>query len=189
MAPEDPLEKPMDEAVIVQDNARELLLAELLRLKHMPGRWGHDAEDEVGNPYELKTTTKSGFGTGRDVSPRMIAEWRTRYWVCARGRNLRSGFVFDEIYFLSPEMLEEWFKSVDARFAPDARLRDRAIERLRDVVEPKDLERVEYLFNRGMTYNNPHIGLVYVRSHGVLLDRNDPAASLRAVVAKHPITR
>lgn len=178
-----------DETLIVQDNARELLLANLLQLKHMPGRWGHDAEDEHGNHYELKTTTRSGFGTGRDVSPRMISEWRTRYWVCAQGRNLRSGFIFDEIHFLSPGMLEEWFSTLEARFAPDEKLRDLAIERLRDSVKEEDLRRVEYLFNRGMTYNNPHIGRAYVKAHGVSLGTVNPADKLRALVTTYPIKK
>jgi Restriction endonuclease PvuII len=178
-----------EEQVIVQDNTRELLLAELLGLKHMPGRWGHDAEDEFGNRFELKTSTKSGFGTGRDVSPRMIAEWRTRYWIFARGQNLKTGFRFEEVTFLSPGMLEGWFAYIESRFEPDAKLRVTVISMMKETLGAEDLARIEYLFNRGMTYNNPHISVAYVRKNGVELDLSDAARDLKRAVSANPIKR
>src|SRR2546427_9421042 len=109
-------ERPVEEEVQVQDSAREDQLSRLLRLRRMPGRHGHDAEDEFGNRYELKSTTRGGVGTGRDVSQEMIDGWRKRYWICAKGRNLRSGFQINELYFLSPAMMEGWFQQMEEKF-------------------------------------------------------------------------
>jgi len=176
-----------DEEVIVQDIQRELLLANLLRLRHMKGRHGHDAEDEEGNPIELKTTTKDGFGTGRDVSLAMITEWKTRYWVCAKGRNLRSGFKIEEVYFLSPKMLQGWFGKMEKKFGPDIILREKMVSEVRNILSKEELQRLEYLVNRGMTYNNPHVGLSYVRKNGVRIGLQSPAKDLKALIVANPL--
>lgn len=172
---------------MVQDNDREQLVCKLLNLTQMPGRAGHDAEDEMGNKYELKSTTKGGFGTGRDVSPGMIQNWRERYWVCAKGRNLRSGFNIEELYFLSPNMLEGWFSSMESKFSNDYELREKALRNQRGELSQEEIERLNYLISRGATYNNPHIGLSYVRENGISIDLGEPAKHLRKLVRENPI--
>jgi hypothetical protein len=178
---------PVEEEVQVQDSAREDQLSRLLKLRRMPSRHGHDAEDEFGNPYELKSTTRGGVGTGRDVSQGMIDQWRTRYWICAKGRNLRSGFQISELYFLSPRMMEEWFQQMEEKFLADRELRDRVLARITDTVTPVETERIRYLIERGMTYNNPHISWIYIRRHGLKLDIRNGADQLRKMVGRYPL--
>lgn len=171
----------------VQDDEREIQLCELLQLKHMEGRAGHDAEDEFGNKYELKSTTMTGFGTARDVSLEMINNWRQRYWICAKGTNLVSGFEIEELYFLSPRMLEGWFSQMEARFAPDEGLRKKILSAQAGKLSRLEEERLDYLIKRGMTYNNPHIGMNYVRKNGILINSDNPASHLRKLVRENPI--
>lgn len=55
-------EPTKDDAVEVQDAAREQLLRERFGLLASgEGRGGTDAIDEAGNPFELKTTTKNSI--------------------------------------------------------------------------------------------------------------------------------
>ena len=178
-----------DEEVQVQDSAREDQLARLLGLRRMPGRHGHDAEDKTGNRYELKTTTKGGVGTGRDVSQQMIDEWRKRYWICAKGRNLRRGFQIDELFFLSPAMMEEWFQQMEDKFVADRDLRDKVLSATSGAITAVEEQRVRYLLDRGMTYNNPHISWNYVRTHGLSLDPRTGQDQLRAMVERYPLKR
>ena len=69
----------------VQDQDRESKMIDILGLIGTEQRMGHDAEDKAGNRYELKSTTKDKFGTGRDVSVEMIKKWRELYWIFATG--------------------------------------------------------------------------------------------------------
>jgi hypothetical protein len=179
-----PLPKVNDK-VRVQDDRREVQLAKLLDLIPRTARAGHDAEDSDGNHYELKTTTMAGFGTARDVSRSMIDIWRTRYWICAKGRNLASGYEFDEIYFLSPSMLNGWFKNMEQKFEPDEAIRDKALPKLKDTLTKKELKRLKYLIDRGMTYNNPKIPLNYVRKNGISLDIRNAASELKKLVREN----
>lgn len=176
-----------DDEVMVQDNDREKLLCKVLNLTQMSGRAGHDAEDEMGNKYELKSTTKGGFGTGRDVSPGMIQNWRERYWVCAKGRNLKSGFEIEELYFLSPSMLEDWFSSMLSKFSKDYELREKTLNNQKDQLSQDEIKRLNYLISRGATYNNPHISLSYVRENGIPIQLDKPDKHLRELVRENPI--
>ena len=97
-----------DAVQTIQDAARETLMRERFGLLESDeGRMGADAVDELGNRYELKSATRTGVTTGRDLGIHTPQRYRTRYWIICRGTNLRrAGFVVDECRFLSPSMLE-----------------------------------------------------------------------------------
>ncbi len=64
----------------IQDSRRERELRELFALKDLElRRIGPDAIDEKGFEYELKSTTVSGVGIGRDVGLHTIREYRRKY--------------------------------------------------------------------------------------------------------------
>ena len=82
----------MVERVPIQDQAREDMMVNLLGLKKAEGRLGHDAEDDKGNIFELKSSTKNSFGTGRDVSISMINKWRKKALDICKWYELQDGF-------------------------------------------------------------------------------------------------
>ena len=180
-----------EEEVEVQNNVRERRLVEILGLMPLKGRAGADAVDAKGNHFELKTSTRGGVTTARDVGPHTLAHYRTLYWVVARGRNLRTGFVIDEVHFLAPQMLEDWFRDIERRyFDRDQALVQDALGILRGAGFTGDLDRLAYLLNRGMTLNNPKIPWHYVRSHGVRLNlATDLPNQVAHLVTQHPICR
>ena len=169
----------------VQDQGREEKMIRMLGLRGVVGRLGHDAEDDDGHTFELKSTTKNSFGTGRDVSINMIGRWRTRHWIFAVGTNYRDGFEIDAMYLCTPTMMKEQFDLFEARFGPDLTLRDTVIGYIKKLLEKSQIERLTYLIDRGMTYNNPHISLKYVREHGIELDLANAAQSLKQVMNQH----
>ena len=67
-------------------------------------------------------------------------------------------------------MLENWFQSMEKKFEPDIRVRDLVISKVKADLNDIQLSRIKYLINRGMTYNNPHIRLKYVRENGISLN-------------------
>lgn len=169
----------------VQDQAREDQMISVLGLKKTAGRLGHDAEDEYGNIFELKSSTKGSFGTGRDVSIEMIDRWRKRHWIFANGTNYSDGFRIESLYYCSPTMMESCFDAMSAKFEPDITLRESVLRHIRKILSATQIDRLTYLINRGMTYNNPHIGMKYIKEHGIEINLNDPKTSLQNVM-KNP---
>jgi hypothetical protein len=97
-----------EDLATVQDDTRERQMRELFGL--LPsgqGRMGADAVDEHGNPFELKSATRIGVTTGRDLGIHTLQRYRTRYWIICKGIYRRTGFDIEECRFLSPAMLEE----------------------------------------------------------------------------------
>lgn len=175
----------------VQDNRRERQLASLLDLQRTGARVGDDATDEFGNPYELKTTTQNDIGTSRDVGPAYANRMRQRYLVAAKGRNTTYGFSADEIWLLHPHDLDEWIKAkLESRFEADEAIAETAIMAAQEdgTLTEDEVERLRYLVQRGMTFNNPKVSMNYIRAHGTLLDDDDPALQLREIVKARPIT-
>ena len=165
-----------DVEVEVQDNEREDQLIRLFGLKKLKGRAGADAIDEFGHLFEIKSTTKGGVGTGRDVSIEMLNEWRNRYWIIAKGKNFASGYQFEKIYFLSPSMIEGAFKKIEDTITPDLNLKDKVIRILSNQIPRQfssdELEKINYLMARGSTKNNPHISWIYIKEYGILIENN-----------------
>jgi hypothetical protein len=177
-----------DELVQIQDNVREIQLCTLFDLRMSTNRLGPDAYDENDNPFELKTTTQNGVGTGRDVSFEMIQEWRQRYWVIAKGRNLKSGFDIDIIYFLDPQMMDGAFKKIEDHMSPDIQLRDKTISLIKKEMNTEETKRLHYLITRGSTLNNPKISWKYVQENGVIIKGNY-AKELRRLVKQYPLIK
>lgn len=177
-----------DREVEVQDSRREHAIRRLFGLqKSGQGRMGADAVDDSGNEYELKSTTKEGVSTARDVGPHTIEKWRKRYWLFAKGRNLGSGFEIEATYFLHPDDMEGWFQKLEKRFAQDLSLLRRAKPVLRQAgLSPQEIERLQYLVGRGLTLNNPKVPWDYVRRHGVLI-KGDHVTTRRKLVQKRPL--
>lgn len=173
--------------VEVQDNLREAQLRDLFQLRPSgQGRQGADALDESENPFELKTTTKGGVSTARDVGPHTVVKWRTRYWLFAKGKNLATGFAIDETYLLHPDNMEEWFASL-ARFADDLALLERVQKSMAQAgYTDAEVKRITYLVSRGCTLNNPHIPWSYVQKNGIQITQNH-ALELRKFVDTHPL--
>jgi len=173
----------------IQDAARETLMRERFGLlESSEGRMGADAVDELGNRYELKSATRSGVTTGRDLGMHTLQRYRTRYWIICRGTNLRrAGFVVEECRFLSPSMLEGWFQQIERRLQSDLDLLERVLSiiRRRGFAEA-EIERLSYLVHRGYTLNNPKIPWHYVETHGIRIE-GDPKAHLRRLVSEHPL--
>ena len=151
----------------------------MLGLKEVAGRMGHDAEDDAGRTFELKSTTRTSFGTARDVSIDMIRGWRSHYWIFATGTNYKDGFEIESLYLCTPAMMSAQFDTFEAKFGPDLTLRNSVVSHVGKILKKSQLDRLTYLIDRGMTYNNPHIDLKYVQEHGVELDLSDAAQSLK----------
>ncbi len=160
----------------------------MLNLSESDRRIGADALDKSGNPYELKTTTKSSLGTGRDIGYTYLAHMRTRYWIAAKGKQTRYGFAFDEIYFLHPDDLEEWIAVIEARLKADDLIIEAAAAAFAKA-GGTDLEvtRLKYLGRRGGTLNNPKIPWSYVTRKGQLLGQH-PELDLVELVKARPLT-
>lgn len=174
-----------DKEKVVQDQAREDQMIKILGLNNTVGRLGHDAEDEFGNKFELKSSTKGSFGTGRDVSVKMINIWRERYWIFSSGKNYQDGFKIESLYFCSPKMMKEKFDEMENKFKPDMEIMNVVIKHMKKIISKTYLDRLIYLINRGMTYNNPHIGMPYIKKHGIEIDLDNPVKSLKKLMDKH----
>ena len=169
----------------VQDLSREVQMIRMLGLKDMKNRMGHDAEDDQGRKFELKSTTKSGFATARDVSVNMIAKWRKLHWVFAKGTNYADGFEIESMYLCTADMMKEQFDIMEKKFEPDITIQNAVLTHVKSLLTTMQLNRLAYLIERGMTYNNPHIGVKYVESHGVRIDLKRPAPSLKELLTEH----
>lgn len=92
---------------IFQDNGAKILQQlTYLNMKVLPGREGNDAVSESGIEWEMKSinldTSASGFSTNHHTNHEIIAKYRTAYWSFA----IYHGTHLDEIYVMTPEMLE-----------------------------------------------------------------------------------
>jgi hypothetical protein len=172
----------------VQDNKREQALAALLELEVTGKRGGYDAFDELGNPYELKTTSKNDVGTGRDVGRDFVAKLRSEYFIAAKTDPESIEWKPAKIIACHPDDLESWIsEKLESRLAKDEKLLDRVLARIKNIFQNDDVERVVYLMSRGMTYNNPKISWDYLERHGTTLDIKNPAKSLKKFVNQRPL--
>jgi len=177
-----------DQEVEVQDNKREDQIIRLFGLIKLGGRAGVDAKDEFGHLFEIKSTTKPSVGTGRDVSVEMLNNWRKQFWIIAKGKNYASGFRPEQIYFLSPTMMEAELKRIEDMISPSLELKDKVIRVLTHQVPrqftDEELGKISYLMARGSTKNNPHISWPYIVEHGILIE-NDHAVTLKRLMLEY----
>lgn len=176
--------------VDVQDNKREQALSKILGLQTTGKRSGFDAYDEFGNPYELKTTSKNDVGTGRDIGRSFIEKLRKEYFVAAKSSVEPGEWKPSEIIVCHPDDLEEWIEAkLGSRLSVDESLMSRVIERISQVFKKEEVERIEYLITRGMTYNNPKISWDYLVHHGTKLSLTNPAKELKKFVNSRPLPK
>lgn len=170
----------------VQDDIREAQMAQQLNLRRSDRRIGSDARDEFGNRYELKTVTTGSVTTSRDIGRDYLDRLRQSYFVCARGSNTDYGFKIQDIYFLAPEMMEDWISKIEARIGGDQDLVDGALDMLAAAGFQGDLDRLRRICYRGFTLNNPKVSWAYITSHGIRIE-GEAALHLRELIAKFPI--
>lgn len=176
--------------VDVQDNKREQALAEILGLQTTGKRSGYDAYDEFGNPYELKTTSKNDVGTGRDIGRSFIEKLRSEYFVAAKSSLEPGEWKPSEIIVCHPDDLEGWIEAkLRSRLSADESLMSRVIEKISKVFKKEEIERIEYLITRGMTYNNPKISWDYLIKNGTQLGLTNAAQELKKFVNSRPLPK
>lgn len=170
-----------------QDGEREELLRKLFELIPTNGnRIGTDAADEFGRGYELKTTTKSGVSTARDVGHNHLKKWRKVNWICGKGSYRGKEFIFDEIYFLYPHNLEEWFQRIEKKLTERDELFTLVLELMnRNLYNEEAMDTVRKTFARGVLLNDPNIPWSYIQTYGHRIESDHPSA-LRKLVASQP---
>lgn len=174
------------ETVTVQDNQREKDLAMMFDLIRSKSRIGVDAYDQNGNPFELKTTSKGGVPTARDVGPHTLLEWTSKYWIIARGKNLSTGFRIDRVFFMAPSHLEGWVNTLREKFARDIAINEKTCAAVQGLLSDDEMARLRYILKRGILLNDPNIPWGYIEKNGVEIT-SDHAKRLAELVAAHPL--
>jgi len=105
---------------IFQDNgAKTLQQLTILNFQNLPGREGNDAVSNSGAEWEMKSinldTSATGFSTNHHTNNVIIAKYRKVPWTFA----IYHGIVLEEIYVLTPEMLEPVFKYWEEKLIRD----------------------------------------------------------------------
>ena len=104
---------------IFQDNGGKLLQILLITgFTVLPGREGNDAQDELGNEYELKSVNidlTQSFSTHHHMNPKIIGKYRKVPWVFA----IYSGIELLEVFMLTPEDLELYYARWEKKWHAD----------------------------------------------------------------------
>lgn len=153
-------------------------------------RSGTDALDEAGNPWELKSTSKGGVWTARDVGADALQRWRRKYWAFVCGANLKGfGFRPEHVVLCHPAHLEPWFPGIEARFAGDVALLDRVSAALLAIAHvAAEVPRIQVLVKRGLTLNNPKSSWALIIAAGTSHAIDDAIPRRRAFTATHPLS-
>jgi len=150
-----------------------------------------DACDTSGNPYELKSATRQGVTTARDVGLHTVAGWRRKYWIIAVGRNLASGFTMDALYIAHPDDLEPFFCKLEGRLEADWGTCNTVLEAARAAhVTAETIDRAREICRRGITVNNPKIPLALVEQNATRLDHRRASTArtqIRKFVRSRPL--
>lgn len=131
---------------IFSDNGGKVAqLAIAVGLDIVPGRQGADAQDRMGNLYELKTVdlnkSARGFSTNHHLHHGTINKYRDRRFVFA----MYQGITLHEAYLVLPETMEPIFK------------------------------RWEHALKGQSHINNPKVSIDYVREMGTVMYLKDVA--------------
>jgi hypothetical protein len=177
--------------VIVQDDDRERGIAILCGLEHISTRGGPDAKDSFGNLFELKSTTKTGVSTARDVGPHTLQEWRKKYWIIAIGENYETGFEINELYIAHPMHLEPVFSTIEANILAKYEPSQRVLRIAEDAgANEADLKIAHYVINRGVTLNNPKLPVHLIKANATLIEHRDAQTTqeqIRQFVEQYPL--
>ncbi len=180
----------------VQDDVREQQIALHCGLTRTGKRAGADAFDENGNPYELKSATKSGITTGRDIGVHTIAVYRKEYWVIAEGTNYQAAsglkrFEIRSLYIAHPKDLESWFARIESRIKEELEICETVLAAAQESgVDARKIEFCRTKLIRGVTLNNPKIPMQLVKQNATSLDPNNPqiaSEQLKQFVRNNPL--
>lgn len=163
---------------VVQDNSREIQLIEQVGLH--PGDEGRSGTDAYGIysrfrskiPFEAKSTTKlDGCSTARGLGLHTLLRWEDRHWVIGYGTNFSDGFVFENIYYLSPIAMQPWIQKIRETLQKQSDLTDSAFHLMKTsgnyMID--ELETFKKIFEDGNKLNNPKISMKYIKQYGVEL--------------------
>lgn len=168
----------------VQDDDRERQMAELFGLKRVDSRIGVDAIDELGNEYELKTTSKGSVSTARDFGPSHIDKWADKIWIVGLGRNFNTGFKFDEFRVLLPTDMKPWLDIYRLQFESHEELHARVVELIKTGCSAQEVALIKRQLSRGKLLNDPNIPHKHIVEYGVKVD-SDHANRLRDIVSRY----
>lgn len=133
---------------IFQDNGAKVLQQLVyLNMKALPGRERNDAISSSGTEWEMKSinlsTSASGFSTNHHTTHAIIDKYRKVPWTFAIYR----GIHLEEIYIMTPEMLEPIYQHWEEKLKTQSHL------------------------------NNPKISVNFVRENGIKvypIDQENP---------------
>lgn len=160
--------------IILQDDFREIMLAEMLDLTRTAGRTGSDAVDELGIEYELKTTFQvnhaKGISTTRGVHLHTIERWRKLHWVIAIGAlNDNNHYSIDTVHYLSPNSMEMWYQSIEEKIISNIKI----WEEMKNYISPNApkhlFSKLDTIYFNGSCLNNPKIPPAYIYDNGIKL--------------------
>jgi hypothetical protein len=174
----------------IQDDAREKHIIQLFNLK--PPSFGkkresHDAEDEFGNLYEIKTgSTDNYFSTARDVSYDHLKKWRERIWIFIFIDIYADRWNMKDIYICKPETLEPFFKKQQDKLD----MKNNILSKLNyGSLDEEERKVVEDVFKRGVTLNDPRISRKFLDSTGgKVAFQEDMPSVLRSMLNKNEST-
>ena len=184
------------EEASVQDDVREEQIAQFCGLKRTGKRAGADALDEDENTYELKSATKSGVSTGRDIGLHTIAVYRSEYWIFAEGKNYKTSsgakkFEISSLHIAHPQDLEPWFSKIENRIKADLEVCEAVLAGAKaSGVDESKIGFCRAKLIRGVTLNNPKIPMDLVRHNATQIDtKNSEKAKeqIREFVSKRPL--
>lgn len=174
---------------LAQDSYRESILITHCGLKKLESRMGRDAVDDLGNHFELKTSTKSDsyVSTARDVSlDTIFQKWEQQYWIVCTGDEFVEGdqkeFVMRQMYICHPSSLRDEFHRIKQPLLRRQFVVDYFYKIfLTDSVLQTYHKELEELVKRGMTLNDPKLNIQPFKSNGLKLDHTNSS------VAQHQI--
>ena len=191
-------DKETRQKATIQDDIREIQIALYCGLERSERRLGPDAFDDKQNPFELKSATKSGVTTGRDIGIHTIEAYRKVYWVIAEGSNYRTSsgaktFEIRTLYIAHPEDLESWFSKIERRIISE-------LEKCETVLAAAEASGVDAdiihfcrdKLARGVTINNPKIPMQLIRQNATSLDPSNSQKARRQIrqfVRKRPLRK
>ena len=160
----------------------------LFNLRRPGGRIDVDAFDKFDNPYELKTTSKGGVSTARDLGYNHLDKWAKRYWIIVDFKKTIDSHDFINFWFMAPRHLQGWFDKIRARLDLDREITERAEKSMRlGGASDEDIRRVLKLCSDGALLNDPNIPKGYVRKHALPL-MGDMEQHLYTMVQQFPLS-
>lgn len=179
---------PLNDIVPRQDSSAEIALANLFGLDRILNRMADaDANDEDGNPYQFKASTKAGISTARNFGPATIDKLRRAYLIVAYGRNYQDRFEVDRTFFFSRSHIEPWLSPKEQHFIKEQEEADHIITACRrDGFDDNRLDLLRRRLHYGMLINDPNIPKRYILKHGIEITQAHPS-DLRRLVREHPL--